>query len=59
MPLVQDRAVDVLTSSPTRYHCATDAPDFKLMIVLNSIIVQWEIPFNECVWFYQSNTSCK
>ena len=26
MPLVQDRSLDLLTSSLTRYHCATDAP---------------------------------
>ena len=26
MPLVQDRSLDLLTSSPVRYHCATDAP---------------------------------
>ena len=25
MPLVQDRSFDRLTSSPSRYHCATDA----------------------------------
>ena len=24
--LVQDRSIDLLTSSPARYHCATDAP---------------------------------
>ena len=26
MPLVQDRSLDLLTSYPTRYHCAADAP---------------------------------
>ena len=26
MSLVQDRLLDLLTSSPVRYHCATDAP---------------------------------
>ena len=26
MPLVQDRLFDLLTSSPARYHCTTDAP---------------------------------
>ena len=26
MPLVQDRLLDLLTSSPSRYHCATIAP---------------------------------
>ena len=26
MPLVQVRSLDLLTSSPARYHCATDAP---------------------------------
>ena len=26
MPLVQDRSLDLLTSSPARYHCTTDAP---------------------------------
>ena len=25
-PLVQDRSLDLLTSSPVCYHCATDAP---------------------------------
>ena len=25
MPLVQDRLLDLLTSSPARYHCALDA----------------------------------
>ena len=24
--MVQDRSLDLLTSSPARYHCATDAP---------------------------------
>ena len=26
MPLMQDRSIDLLTSSPARYHCSTDAP---------------------------------
>ena len=26
MPLMQDRSLDLLTSSPARYHCTTDAP---------------------------------
>ena len=26
MPLMQDRSLDLLISSPARYHCATDAP---------------------------------
>ena len=26
MPLVQDRSLDLLISSPTRYHCAADTP---------------------------------
>ena len=26
MPLVQDRLLDLLTSSPARYQCITDAP---------------------------------
>ena len=31
MPLVQDRSLDQLTSSPAHYQCASDAP----LIVLN------------------------
>ena len=26
MPLVQDGSLDLLTSSPARYHCTTDTP---------------------------------
>ena len=26
MPLVQDQSLDLYTSSPAHYHCATDAP---------------------------------
>ena len=29
MPLVQDRSLDLLTSSPARYHCTTDAPEAR------------------------------
>ena len=29
MPLVQDRLLNLLTSSPVHYHCATDAPPPK------------------------------
>ena len=27
MPLAQDRSLDLLVSSPERYHCTTDAPE--------------------------------
>ena len=30
IPQVQDRSSDVLTSSPARYHCATDALFYEL-----------------------------
>ena len=33
MPLVQDQSLGMMTSSPARYHCATDAPS-PLCIIL-------------------------
>ena len=33
MPLVQDRSLDLLTSSPTCYHWATDAPNSIMLVV--------------------------
>ena len=45
MPLMQDHSLDLLSSSPARYHCATDAPsgdpDFKwkMACVLGNIYI--------------------
>ena len=34
----QDRSLDLLTSSPARYHCTTVAPDtYEMMIIRRSI----------------------
>ena len=35
--MVQDRSLNLLTSSPGRYHCATDAPLIKKKVVVASI----------------------
>ena len=34
MPLVQDRSLDLLISSPARYHCTTDAPIVRVLVHL-------------------------
>ena len=35
-PVVQDRLPDLLTSSPARYHCATDAPAVTKGVLLGN-----------------------
>ena len=41
MPLVQDRSLDLLTSTPGRDHCTTDAPS---NYVMNGIISDCALP---------------
>ena len=33
MPLAQDRSFDLLASGPARYHCTTDVPTGKVIII--------------------------
>ena len=61
MPLVQDRSLNLLTSSPACYHCATDAQQHwrsvfssKVLIQLNTIMRL----FMKTKWFREGYVPC-
>ena len=59
MPLVQDRSLNLLTCSPARYHCATDAPCLHDPNLLTSN--QWECSIDLldfCVNFNSTYLDC-
>ena len=54
MPLVQDRSLDLLTSSLERYHCATDAPS-----LVNTSITLKPLCHDKTLHIINSNVTVK
>ena len=56
MPVVQDRTLDLLISSPVRYHCAMDAP--MQVYLIFSPITRYRIWAMKWRWRCESTICC-